>query len=146
MKCKHPPPSSLAGDHKDRNWNWLAFSWVRTKSEGRISIRPQITDKNRLDLSSEGMSGMVSRNYHINKDQEWQVISLPSHFTSDRHMNCNFLLQMEKGQILVSTAGIFFSVLLSFCVLKKLVYSSLTQATEKDLELTSHKHRCQNRE
>ena len=49
---------------------------------------------------------------------------------------------MEKGQILVSTAGIFFSVLLSFCVFKKLVYDSLTQATEKDLELTSHKHCC----
>ena len=56
-------------------------------------------------------------------------------------MKRNFLLQMEEGQILVSTAGIFFSVLLSFCVFKKLVYDSLTQATEKDLELTSHQHR-----
>ena len=47
---------------------------------------------------------------------------------------------MEEGQNLVSTAGIFFSVLKSSCVFKKLSYSSLTQATEKDLELTSHKH------
>merc|ERR1719153_984961 len=38
---------------------------------------------------------------------------------------------MEKGQILVSTEGIYFSVLLSSCVFKKLSYSSLTQATGK---------------
>ena len=55
----------------------------------------------------------------------------------------NFRLQMEKGQILVSTEGIFFAVLMSLCVLKKLIYGSLTQATEKYLELTTHKHRYQ---